>query len=185
MALRDIYAEVQPDEDPYHLAARLGYSCQELEEVDLFETARDLWHSERGDLMLTFIGGWLKAHDGTEDDRREVVTLAVHVARLGTPYVAAEDIAVFEAALAEAEAWVAGTVEKASVATKRDAVKALIDARDEDDDYAEPLFGAYYAAMFVERFYVVYKGEENTYADAADLIREEQPPPEGSVWQTF
>jgi hypothetical protein len=187
VALSDIYARVEPDEDPYHLAASLGFACEMLEEVDLFETARALWQSDRGDLMMSFVCGWLAAHEGTQGDRRAVVLGAVQAARLGASYVSDDDAELFTLAIDIAEQWALGQdVEETQVALARDLLKDRIDSYPEDvEPPVDALFGAYSAALLVERFSVVWKGEPETYAATAALLRTLTPPPAGSVWETF
>jgi hypothetical protein len=193
LALTDIFAEVQPSEDPYHLAARLGFNCLDLETVDQYDTAKEFWDASHGDLMLTFVGGWLKVKQGSDEDVRAFVgavadaaAIAVVLMRPGTD----KDLA--SAAVDAAKAWARGEKTPAEVAVAADAARVRFDA---DQDSPAALLGAWSACMFVADFAGPederpsaprpFEGDDKTYGEIASFVRASFQPPEDSPWRTY
>jgi hypothetical protein len=191
VALSDIYAAVDPNEDPYHLAARFGFRCIDLQIVDLFDTARALRDSDHGELLLTFIGGWLKANGGSVEDLRAFVGLAADAAAIAVERMAPDaNKAVTVIALEAAKAWARGEKTGAEVAAAVEPVQAQFDA-DEDAPYA--MLGVWSAGMFAVDIDSEspptgprpFEGDEATYPEIAAFVRASLVPPENSPWSTY
>ena len=181
MALSDIYDEHEPSEDPYVIASEIGFRCSDLEVVDGYDTAREFWNADHGDLMLALFGRWLFVNGNEGDDHKVYVRLVCSAARLALSNVTNEaTYVVAEAAISAAEGWANG--DGTTLAEVEEAGMTAHDLHDASPEAHDALLGAWSATRAVTRKESPFQGDDTTYAAIAALVRETYPLPTTGEW---